>query len=185
MDKSIRTINGLLWGVLFFTLPITSMPLVSKIVGGTMVAPPAILLLVLILVLGFIPYLLRDGKFGIQNTAVFLFFTIACISASLSFFQVIPTYKFQPGWRNAIEALVTIAMGIGYFMAVQAWVTNEKRLRIVLSIVNFSGLVVILWALTQALYWHIDLHYPLWMRVIQESLSNGTMFGPSCYRICL
>jgi O-antigen ligase len=177
MDKSIRTINGRLWGVLFFTLPITSMPLVSKIVGGTMVAPPAILFLAAILVFGFVPYLLRNGSFGIQNTAIFLFFTVACISASLSFFYVIPTYKILPGWRETIEALVTIAMGIGYFVAVQTWVVTEKRLKIVLNIVNASGAVVIIWAMTQALYWHIDLHYPLWMRVIQESLSNGTMFA--------
>jgi O-antigen ligase len=153
------------------------MPLVSKIVGGTMVAPPAILLLAAILVVGFIPYLLRDGKFGIQNTAIFIFFTLACVSASLSFFISIPSYKMQPGWRNTVEALVTIAMGMGYFLAIQAWMNSEKRLRLILNIINFSGLIIILWALTQALYWHIDLHYPLWMRVIQESLSNGTMFA--------
>ncbi|MBI9049637.1 MAG: O-antigen ligase family protein [Anaerolineaceae bacterium] len=175
--KTVNTINWLLWGVLFLTLPITSMPLVSKIVGGTMVAPPALLLLAGILVFCFLPYVVKGGSFGIQNTAVFIFFSIACISAFASFYIALPTYKIQPDLKNSIEALVTIAMGIGYFLAVQTWIINEKRLRDALIIVNCSGIIFILWALTQALYWHIDSHYPLWMRVIQESLSNGTMFA--------
>ncbi len=44
MDKLVRTLNGIVWGVLFITLPITSMPLVSRLVGGTMVAPPAMII---------------------------------------------------------------------------------------------------------------------------------------------
>ena len=177
MERVFRSINWILWGVLFFTLPITSMPLVSKLVGGTMVAPPAMLLLAGILLFSFTPYIWRGGRLAKQNLLIFLFFAIAVIAALASYFLEIPTYKTQPDWKTPLEALVTLAIGIAYFLTVQTWFSSEKRLQVVFKIVDISGIVLISWALIQALYWHIDLHYPLWMRVIQESLSNGTMFA--------
>jgi O-antigen ligase len=177
MGKIFRSINWTLWGVLFVTLPITSMPLVSRLVGGTMVAPPAMLLLVVLIVIGFIPYLLRGGRLANQNITILVFFSIALTAALASLYLEIPTYKIQPDWKMPLEAVITLALGVAYFLTVQSWFTSENSLRVVFRLVNLSGLVLIVWALIQALYWHIDLHYPSWMRMVQESLSNGTMFA--------
>ena len=177
MDKSYRTLNAIAWGVLFITLPITSMPMVSRFVGGTMVAPPAMIFLAVILLFWFLPSMLRGEKLTAQTIPLFFFFSLALISSLVSLFLETPSFKNQPNWKTTFEALITLALGMGYFVSIQTWMTKESRLRLVFQWVAISGVVLILWSLTQALYWHIDLHYPAWMRLIQESLSNGTMFA--------
>ena len=63
--KWLQCLNSWLWGFLLILLPITSMPLVVKLVRSDTVAAPSGIILVVLIILWLLPYLLK--KLPSQN----------------------------------------------------------------------------------------------------------------------
>jgi len=166
------TENGL-WILLVLLLPITSLPLLSKVAGGTMVAPAAIIPLVLLAVVFLAPFLLRGGRLPRHVLPVFGLFLAAILSSALSFFIDIPLFREVNRLSNSLSALVTLAIGIGFYLLASTWTDSPEKLTRLYFWVNLSGLIVILWSFVQAAMWYSRGVYPGWMASVQRLVSSS------------
>ncbi len=88
------------WFLLIFSLPFTSLPLVSKLMGGTMVSPPAILILILLILAWLVPWVLRGHQFPAQVVPLLVFVIAVLIATSASAFLPIPSFRGHPSFHK-------------------------------------------------------------------------------------
>jgi hypothetical protein len=62
-----------------------------------------------------------------------------------------------------------------FYLVAATWPVSEKRLETTLRIINWTGLAIILWSLTQAAAWEYYNRYPPWLRYINELISIGPL----------
>jgi uncharacterized membrane protein (DUF485 family) len=176
MRNLVNKISEWLWGILLVLLPISSMPLVVKLVGSDTVAAPSGLFLFLLVLIWLIPYLLKDGILP-RDCIPFLFFIgFAVLSTFLSAFLDIPTYNDINPLRGQIVALLTLGIGLSFYLLTTVYVRDEAVLLRTLRIINWSGLVMLVWAFTQWAWWTFFSHYPEWMREIHALYSIGPLY---------
>lgn len=183
-----RRLERLGWLLLILALPFTSLPLVQRLSGSTMVAPAAGLVLPLLVLAWLVPHVLRGGRLGSQSLPLLAFISAALLSAGAAFFLAIPSYRGINLARSEVEALVTLGMGACFYLVVAAWAVRVERLSFLLRWVNWTGLVVVVWSLLQALIFR-QLHiFPEWMQQFQSMFVttelyaarvNGFAFEPS------
>ena len=172
----LEKIQWVLWGLLIFSLPITSFPLVTGLAGGSMVGPASLIPLVGLLLIWGLPFVLKGGALPRQVVPLFAFLLAALISSLRSFFLAIPPFQSAQVWRQVLEGVGTLLIGVGFFTVSAAWPITEQRLQKTLRWVNWSGLAVLLWSLLQDAVWEIYVGWPAWVRAIQGVFSSGTLF---------
>lgn len=174
--RIISALNTGLWVGMVVLLPITSMPLIVRLTGSDVVAAPSGLFLAGLVVLWLIPFLLKRGPFPIQSLPLLLFAAVAIFSTAGGWLSAIPPRKTADMLRTPAVALITLAVGLCFYLVSASWPNTDKRLRLTLRVLNYSGMVVLLWALTQAAVWYLFHRYPTWMRTIHSFYSVGTLF---------
>ena len=166
MKSLIQRVSEWLWVILLALLPISSMPLVVKLVGSDTVAAPSGLLLLLLVLIWLIPFLLKGGIIP-QDCVPFLFFIgFAVLSTLLSVYLPIPTYNDINPLHGQIVALLTLGVGLSFYLLTNLYVKDEVVLLRTLRVINWSGLVMLVWAFAQWAWWAFFSHYPEWMREI-------------------
>ncbi len=70
-----------------------------------------------------------------------------------------------------LQELLTLMIGMAFYLVVSAWPRTEERLRLSLQALNFAGLVVITWSLVQAFFWYSRHSYPSFMYQVQSRFS--------------
>lgn len=173
-------VKNILWATLALLLPFTSLPLVSKLARGTMVAPASLLPLGLLIFIWFLPYILCGGRLPREALVLLAFASVALFSSLLAFFIPIPAFRGTHFEKEILESLITLGIGMAFYFISSAWLQNEKNLSMFLRWVNWGGLAILLWSLTQALFWKMNLHWPEWIRSLQELFSVGTLYA---YRV--
>ncbi len=177
-----------LWLLFALALPFTSLPLVGRLTGSSMVAPAALLALAALILAWLLPHLLRGGRLGPQSLPLLAFLSVSLISAAAAFFLVFPSYRNFSLPASEVDALVTLAIGASFYLAVSAWAVRAGRLAFLLRWINWSGLAVIGWSLLQALFWRLQHGYPGWMAEIHARFvtteiiaarATGFAFEPS------
>ncbi|MCJ7625815.1 MAG: O-antigen ligase family protein [Anaerolineaceae bacterium] len=176
LDVILRYIQWGLWAALFFLLPITSIPLVTRLIGGTMVAPPSMLVLLLLIIVWFVPYLLRRGALPALSTPLLGFFAVAVIACARAVFLPVPPFRDATVVRNIIEGIVTLGIGIVFYLLTAIWAADKKRFTAILRWINWSGILIIIWSFIQAVTWQLNTSWPDWIRAIHELFSTGTLF---------
>ncbi len=164
------------WALLLLLLPITSMPLVQKIVRSSTVALPSLLLLAVMLVAWLLPYTLRRRALPKAFLPLAAFFLAALFSWAAAFFLPIPSFKGNRILVEGAQAFITLLIGLSYYLVTSTWVDRPGRLRASLRWINLAGLLVILWSAAQAAAWFSANRYPGWMRDIQDLLSLGPLY---------
>lgn len=168
----------LIWAAAFILLPLTSFPLVSELVGGSLVAPLSILLIGVLVVVWFVPYLWKGGKLPIQSLPLIAFAVIAVLSCLVSYFRIIPIFRDHNFSFNMIEGLLTLFIGIASYLLVAVWAGDSKNLGVALRWIHWGGVAVVLWSAVQAIYFHFIGAYPNWMWSLQDFFtSNGILFN--------
>ena len=176
MSKVRLSLGLVLWITLVALLPVTSMPYIVRLVKSSTVAAPAGLALLVIIILCFIPALVRGIILPRTSYPLLIFAVFAVVVTLTSNFCDIPSYKgFQP-LRSQFEALLTLAIGIAFFLVPAHYLRNKAWMQITLRVINWSGLVVILWCAVQAFFWYSQQSYPQWLRTIQEFFSVGPLY---------
>lgn len=165
-----------LWWCLVVALPFTSLPLVGRLTGSSMVAPAAGLVLVVIVLAWLAPHLLRGGKLGLQSLPLLSFLSVSLVSAAWAFFLRFPSFREFSLLNSGVDALVTLAMGACFYLAVAAWAVNADRLAFILRWINWSGLAIILYSLMQAVWWLLTGGYPGWMAQAQSFLVTHELY---------
>ncbi len=178
MEKSrVNKINHLVWYVLVFLLPFTSLPLASKLLGADMVAAPSILILFVLLILIFF-YLLKTK---IKNNKLFqpilIFGLFAIISSLLAFWMSIPIQKDFSIFRNIFEGVGTLLIGISFFFVTINIIQSQVVLNKTLRILVYSFIPLMVWCLFQFIFGQIIHSYPAWMTTSQNFITtSGTLY---------
>lgn len=187
-QRLISKLEPLLWAGLLLLLPLTSLPLFSRLAGGTMVAPPSVLFAGLLVLIWLLPALWRGMKLPAAVLPLLAFLGVALIVSLAAFFLPLPIFRDVPAWRSELEGFVTLAMGLCVFLAAVAWPQTPQRLGWILRLVNWSGLVMVAWALLQTYFWNSSRAFPGWMQTIQgwltlkelyQGRASGFAFEPS------
>jgi hypothetical protein len=171
---------GLALALVLVSLPITSLPILSKLAGGTMVAPPATVFLFLAAVLWIPFHLLGRGKLPCETKPFLAFAAVACLSSLAAFFLPIETYKGHAIVREEISALITLASAFVFYLVFSVWYQDESRLKNALKLLNLGGLAIVIWGFAQIIVIYLfQGNYPAWMVKFHDllsirSLSNNT-----------
>ena len=176
-EKTQNKIIGILWAIMFFLLPITSFPLLSRLAGGTMVAPPSMVILFFLLLIWFLPAVLRGEKLPKHILPLMAFVLAAVFSSLLSMFLPTPPFRNATVFKSILEGIVTLCIGASFYILTAAWFRDPKRLSAALRWINWSGVIILVWSFTQAVFWKMNLHWPGWLRSTQEIFSSGTLFA--------
>ena len=160
----------------FFLLPITSMPLVVKLVGSDVVAAPSGILLTVILLLYVLPRLISGNCLPDNAIPLICFVIVSLIATLISFFYQIPEYKHASVYSASLSAVLTLLIGFGFYLASSLWAQDENRLRFTLRVLNWSGFIVLFWTFLQAVFWYSSYRYPDWMKEIHFFLSIGPLY---------
>jgi hypothetical protein len=166
------------WAALFLLLPITSLPLLSRLAGGTEVAPAAILPLGWLVLFWFIPYLLKKGTIPRESVPFLFFISIAVIGSAAAFYLNIPPFKGTGILHEESRAILTLSIGMAFYLVTACWFSeSQSRLSFLLKWINVSGCIVILWAIIQAIYiFLLNSHYPAILMAFQRLVSTRDLF---------
>ena len=164
------------WGLLAALLPVTSLPLLKPITRSGMVAPASVALLLPVVALWLAPALLRGARLNRAALPLLAFVSAALFSAGLAVFGGPPAWRSFNPLNSSLSALLTLGIGVSFFIATAAWARDDRRLRFLLRVINWSGLAIILWALAQAAFWRLTHTYPGWMEALQSFLSTSGLF---------
>lgn len=164
------------WALLIIFLPISSMPLVVRLVGSDTVAAPSGLFLVVLVGLWLIPFLLRGGKLPRQSLPFWGFILVAVAATAASIFINIPPFKEVSNLRNNLSALLTLGVGLSFYLVAATFPADDARIQFALRCINWGGLALLLWSFAQAGAWQVYGRYPQWMRVIHDVYSVGPLF---------
>jgi hypothetical protein len=159
-------------GLAVLLLPVTSLPLLSKIMGGTLVAPASVIF-ILLLAAGWMPvYLLRGCALPLEMKPFLLFIIAALISSAAAFFLPLPPYKDNSIINAEIKALITLFIGCVTYVIVAIWHQDLSRLTTTLRLVNLSGLIILVWSLMEvAIILLRGSNYPSFMVRLQALFS--------------
>ena len=177
MRKAYNKIVLITWTLFVASLPFTSFPLLSTIFGGTSVAPLSVLFLIPLLVFWYFPKLLKEKYFPLQAVPLLVFIFFALLSSLAGYFIANPSFRSIPVWRSIFELIVTLGMGVCFYLTTTAFLDSESRIRTFIKIINFSGFIMVIYALAQALFFYIFWRYPEFLRTFQKTISSsGILF---------
>ena len=92
-DMSRWSIWKLVWGLFVLLMPLTSVPVIVRLVHSDVVAAPSALLLPLLIVISLIPFLSEKRTFAESLSPLVLFTVTALAATAISFF-----YQLLPGF---------------------------------------------------------------------------------------
>jgi hypothetical protein len=169
----------ILWDLFILLLPVTSLPIVARIAGGQSVAVPSGLIVFALVAVWLLPQLWRGLTIPRHTFSIILFVMIAVISIVFGYWKEIPAFKgFDPLKENA-QALITLLMGVSYYLVTMLWLKQadtENEVRRVLRLVTFAGMVVLVKAFVEVVLWRTFGTWPDWYRSFHNLFSTGTLF---------
>lgn len=158
---------------MLLVLPITSFPLLSKLFGGTTVAPLAFLPMTVLVLITVLPEFLKKESFPQQFQPLYVFYLIAVFSVGLAFLRELPSFRTIPIWRNAAEGFITLLFGIGFYLVTVYSLKDQKQIREALRWINLGGVVIILAAGVQYVSYKIFDGYPEIFEFVQKIFSTS------------
>ncbi len=164
------------WAGLVWLLPITSMPLIRKLVGSDSVAAPSGVMLGILVLIWLVPLALMGRRLPPQVVPLLAFFSVFVFSALFSAFAVLPAFKEVSPLRNEIMAVVTLIVGISFYLVAATFPTERSHLERTLRWINWSGAAILAWSLIQAAVWYGVGRYPDFLRDFQDLISLGPLY---------
>ncbi len=165
--------SEILWYLLIFLLPFTSLPLASQLLHSNMVAAPSIIILALLLVFFFWSLLNKTAKIQPISYPLLLFGCFALVSSLLSFWLPIPIQKEFSIFKNIVEGLGTLLIGISFYLISIQFFQSEGIYKNTIRIIMYSYLPLLVWCLFQFYFGQILNTYPEWMFQIQKIITTS------------
>jgi hypothetical protein len=176
IKRAWQAIPWWVWVCLILLLPITSMPWIVNLVGSDSVAAPSGIILAVLVLIWLVPYILKRGAFPPQAVPLLGFALVAFIATVMASFLPITPYKDISFIKNELKDVLTLLIGICFYLVAAIFPLGEERLRKTLRLLNWGGLIILLWSLVQAYSWVSFNHYPDLVRQIQEFFSSGPLY---------
>lgn len=165
------------WALLVVLLPISSLPLLQKVVRSETVAPASVVPLIWLVLIWFIPYVVCGGRLSRLTLPVIGLVTVAVIASAAAFFIDIPPFRNISILSREISAFITLGIGVAFYMIAATYPNTTARLRLTLQLVNVSGFVMLLWVFVQAYVWYRYGRYPTVMDLIQRKISLHVLYA--------
>jgi O-antigen ligase len=159
------------WVGVVLLLPLTSFPPLQKLAGSDLVAPAAFIPLVLLILVWFLPFLLKRRGLPRQTLPLLGFFLVALVACAAAFLTAVPPYNDRKILPREIQSLATLCVGLAFYLVCASWPRSDHRLRLTLQVLNVTGFLVILWSLVQAYAWYTHGHYPGYLNQFQRIFS--------------
>jgi hypothetical protein len=169
-------IINIFWAILLILLPVTSMPAVRDLLHISVIAGPSVLILAILLVVWFIPYLLRKGELPREILPLLGFFFAAVLSIAIVQFMPVPSFKDASILRPALSAIVTLLVGLGYLSLTYSFVKDEEAFCQTMRWIYLGGVLMVVWSILQISTWILAGRYPAWMRDMQDLFSLGPLY---------
>lgn len=173
MNKPKSVFLDVNWKLLLLVLPVSSFPLLSKLFGGTMVAPLAMIPMAVLVLLFVLPEFFRTKTLPSHFQPLYVFFLIAAFSIPLAYMRELPTFRTIPIWKNALEGLATLAMGFGFYLVTICSVDSEERIRTALKWIHLGGAITILAACVQFAAYKLYDGFPASLERLQALISTA------------
>ena len=149
-------------------LPVTTQPVLSRLMGYSLVAPPSIILVALVGIIWLPVFIIKGGKLPAETRPFIAFILVALFSSLAAFFIKFPVYQKFTALDTEKEALLTFMIAIGVYFLFALWFRTLKHLSFAAVLINVSGLILVVWCLAQL---YVILvrggEYPGWMVRIQ------------------
>lgn len=177
---SAHTLNKfllILWGLLFFTLPVTSFPYFPSGIGGkTLVRPLALYPLIAIFLIAIIPRLFKR-RLPATFLPLFAFAIAALISSIIAFSFELESLRGVTLSSRFIRNIATLGIGIAFYLTTAMLHDNWHHLKFSLRWIYLGFSVALLWGSLQAVYVAID--SPSYFKLIsflQSFISTRKLF---------
>ena len=165
-----------IWALFVLILPLTSVPIIVRLVHSDVVAAPSALLLPFLLIAALIPFWINREALPTQAVPLILTVLGLLFTTIISFFTPIPEYKGQSPLRSSVMAVLTLFIGAGFYLVSALHHRNQKNVKTSFRLLSVSGAIVCFWTMLQAFFWYKNKHYPSWMQQIQFTLSIGSLY---------
>ena len=165
-----------LWNALVILLPITSFPLIVKLVGSDVVGLPSGLLLLFMIAVWYIPWIIKQGSIHRSSIPLLAFVAVAVFSSALAVYRWIPVGTGSEIFREVATSLVSLGLGVGMYLVSTQWTKKPGRIQITLRLINYTGGLIILWSALQAVVWLGIGGYPMVMEKVHRFFSTGVLY---------
>jgi O-antigen ligase len=176
LPKLYDQLSKILWYDLILLLPITSFPLIVRLAGSDVVGLPSAVVLLLLTIVWYAPWMLKNRCFP-RIFLPLLAFTMAGLLST--FFALLRGVPFMSTGTVAIEgakALVTLAIGASMFLIATEWLRQPGQIQTTLRLLNYTGLVVLLWSVVQMIVYARSGSFPSWVYQVQGFFSTGKLY---------
>ena len=167
---------GYIWHVIVILLPITSLPMIVKLVGSDVVGLPSGILLLVMVVGWYVPWLLKSGKLPRSGLPLIAFVLAAVFSSALAVFRWIPVGSGAVILREEITSVATLALGVLMFFVSAHWTKKAGRIQITMRLINYTGALVMAWSAVQTVCWYSFHGYPDVIDNFHGLISTGTLY---------
>jgi hypothetical protein len=162
----------ILFGLVLIGLPLTSFPVLTRLTDSQ-VAPFSALPLLGLILIWFVPYLIRQGTFPKEVVPIFYFVIIAVTCSAGAYFLDGFYLRGTTFFDQSLRALVTLAIGLGFYLTITTYLQDRFVIHQALKFIYISGIWLILWSLIEIvlLQTYINPHYfPEWFSSIKSAL---------------
>ena len=139
-------------GLLLLTvllLPITSLPLLSSRMGGTLVSPPAIITVMLAAPIWLLLLILRRLSLPREALPWLAFCGAVVLSSALAFFLPLPPYRSFTPLEAETSAVITFVISAVFYLLFASWLREPRDFAWILRAVNLGGMLILAWSLAQ------------------------------------
>ncbi len=168
-----QSITEVCWTLLLLCLPFTSFPALAKLFHGASVAPLSIVFLGILALIFFLPRFIKTRSIPKQSLPIFVFFLVAALATALVVLIPFESFRNASVSRNALEGLLTVALGIGFYLLTTTIILDGTTLRKSLQWIYLGGLIAILTSLIQAVAWQLYGEYPQILWNLQSYISSS------------
>ncbi len=169
----------IIWKSLLLVMPISSFAFLSKVLGNSNVAPLALIPMLIILLLWWLPEFFKQGRrLPYHLKPLLLFFLVGMFSTLLISFRNIPTFQGASWYRSILDVIITFGMGVGFYIVTIYLVKNEECLRATIFWISIAGIILMAYSWLQMGSWYILERYPGWLYTLQSFFSSNGMLFP-------
>ena len=136
--------------LLLVLVPVTSFPPLVDLVGGTPVAPLAMVPLAGLIVAWLVPSLVRGRKVPLLALPFLVFIVIVVLSAAAGLALGILPLRGASVLGRELRALFTLALGVGFCLTATLLPEDSQEMRRALRFITVGGVLTLLWATVQA-----------------------------------
>jgi len=117
LQRALNRVAEVSWVLLLALLPLTSLPLMSALAGGSaMVMPPSGAALLLLVLVWLLPALARRLTLPPQSKPLLLFVGAALLSSLAAYFLLFPLFRDVNFTKQMLLAGLTLVVGVCMFL---------------------------------------------------------------------